>query len=250
MIDRQDINTKAMRLRNQLGVDGLSPVDIPVLAQSIQELTLAYYPLPDEISGACYKGESSSLLIVINSGMSLGRQHFSLAHELYHAFYDMTLPKFVCPSNFESRNENERAADMFASYFLMPDLAVENAIRKFRKNEQKIDMECVIRLEQYFGVSHSSMLIRLKELRFLTESDMVLMQSDVKLTASRIGFDTSLYEPPKESERIKVLGYYIDKAGTLERKGIISNGLYEQLLLDAFREDLVFNQLEEKKEDV
>ena len=250
MIDRQDINTKAMRLRNQLGVDGLSPVDIPALAQSIQELTLAYYPLPDEISGACYKGESPSLLIVINSGMSLGRQHFSLAHELYHAFYDMTLPKFVCPSNFESRNENERAADMFASYFLMPDLAVENAIRKFRKNEQKIDMECVIRLEQYFGVSHSSMLIRLKELRFLTESDMVLMQSDVKLTASRIGFDTSLYEPPKESERIKVLGYYIDKAGTLERKGIISNGLYEQLLLDAFREDLVFNQLEEKREDV
>lgn len=250
MIDRQDINTKAMRLRNQLGVDGLSPVDIPALAQSIQELTLAYYPLPDEISGACYKGESPSLLIVINSGMSLGRQHFSLAHELYHAFYDMTLPKFVCPSNFESRNENERAADMFASYFLMPDLAVENAIRKFRKNEQKIDMECVIRLEQYFGVSHSSMLIRLKELRFLTESDIVLMQSDVKLTASRIGFDTSLYEPPKESERIKVLGYYIDKAGTLERKGIISNGLYEQLLLDAFREDLVFNQLEEKREDV
>ena len=250
MIDRQDINTKAMRLRNQLGVDGLSPVDISALAQSIQELTLAYYPLPDEISGACYKGESPSLLIVINSAMSLGRQHFSLAHELYHAFYDMTLPKFVCPSNFESRNENERAADMFASYFLMPDLAVENAIRKFRKNEQKIDMECVIRLEQYFGVSHSSMLIRLKELRFLTESDMVLMQSDVKLTASRIGFDTSLYEPPKESERIKVLGYYIDKAGTLERKGIISNGLYEQLLLDAFREDLVFNQLEEKREDV
>lgn len=250
MADKQDISTKAMRLRQQLGIDGLSPVDIPVLAQTIQGLTLAYYPLPDEISGACYKGESSSMLILINSGMSLGRQHFSLAHELYHAFYDRTLPKFVCPSNFGSRDENERTADMFASFFLMPDLAVENAITKFSKPEQKIEMECVIRLEQYFGVSHSSMLIRLKELQFLTESDVAAMQSGVKLTAARIGFDTSLYEPSHESEKIKVLGYYIDKARTLAEKDIISNGLYEELLLDAFREDLVFDQQEEMNENV
>ncbi len=250
MADKQDISTKAMRLRQNLGIDGLSPVDIPVLAQTIHGLTLAYYPLPDEISGACYKGENSSMLILINSGMSLGRQHFSLAHELYHAFYDKTLPKFVCPSNFESRDENERTADMFASFFLMPDLAVENAITKFSKPGRIIDMECIIRLEQYFGVSHSSMLIRLKELQFLTESDVAEMQPGVKLTAARIGFDTSLYEPSQESEKIKVLGYYIDKAGTLAEKGIISNGLYEELLLDAFREDLVFEQPEEISENV
>ena len=250
MVDKQDISTKAMRLRQKLGIDGLSPMDIPVLAQTIQGLTLAYYPLPDEISGACYKGDGPSKLILINSGMSLGRQHFSLAHELYHAFYDKTLPKFICPSNFESRNENERRADMFASYFLMPDLAVENAVSKLRKPGQKIDMECVIRLEQYFCVSHSSMLIRLKELHFLTEHQMAEMQSEVKITASRIGFDTSLYEPSKESEKIKVLGYYIEKAVTLVENGIISNGLYEELLLDAFREDLVFEQSEETDEDV
>lgn len=250
MVDKQEISTKALKLRYELGIDGMSPIDVSTLAHSIQELTLAYYPLPDEISGACYKGESGSMLILINSSMSLGRQHFSLAHELYHAFYDRGLPKFICPSNFKSRDENERKADMFASYFLMPDLAVENAVSKFCKSGNKIDMECVIRLEQYFGASHSSMLIRLKDLHFLTEDQATEMQSNVKITAARIGFDTSLYEPSKESERIKVLGYYIDKAGMLAENGIISNGLYEELLLAAFREDLVFEQSEEMFEDV
>lgn len=107
-------------------------------------------------------------------------------------------------------------------------------------------MECVIRLEQYFGVSHSSMLIRLRELHFLTESQIAEMQSDVKITVARIGFDTSLYELSKGNERIKILGYYIDKARLLAENGTISQGLYEELLLDAFREDLVFGQSEEQ----
>ena len=245
MIDKQNISTKALRLRQMLGVDGMSPVDISVLAQSIENLTLAYYPLPEEVSGACYKGNSISMLILVNSNMSLGRQHFSLAHELYHGFFDKNLPKFICPSNFESKSEDERKADLFASFFLMPDLAVENALLKFRTG-RKIDMECVIRLEQYFGVSHSSMLIRLRELHFLTESQIAEMQSDVKITAARIGFDTSLYELSKGNERIKILGYSIDKARLLAENGTISQGLYEELLLDAFREDLVFGQSEEQ----
>ncbi len=227
----------------------MSPVDISALARSIKKLTLVFYPLAEEISGACYKGESSSMLIMINSDMSLGRQHFSLVHELYHAFCDRTLPKFICPSNFGSKSENERKADMFASYFLMPDLAVENALSKFR-NGKKIDMECVIRLEQYFGVNHLSMLIRLKEMRYLTESQIAGMQSDVKMTAARLGFDQSLYEPSKEAEKVKVLGYYIEKACSLAENGIISNGLYEELLLDAFREDLVYEQPQEQGIDV
>ena len=36
----------------------------------------------------------------------------------------------------------------------------------------------------------------------------------------------------------------------LAENGIISNGLYEELLLAAFREDLVFEQSEEMFEDV
>lgn len=245
MIDKQKISTEALKLRQKLGVDGMSPVDISTLALSMQGLTLAFYPLPEEISGACYKGESSSILILINSNMSLGRQNFSLAHELYHAYFDKTLPKFICPSDFIELSENERKANMFASFFLMPDLAIDNALSKF-KTGSKIDIECVIRLEQYFGVSHSSMLIRLKELHFLTDTQIYNMQSDVKMTAAKIGFDVSLYEPTKEPRKTKILGYYIEKAKALVESGVISNGLYEELLLDAFRDDLVFGQTEEQ----
>lgn len=241
MIDRQKISAQAIKLRYELGVDALSPVDISVLVQTMSNMTLVYYPLPEELSGACYKGNGISSLILINSNMSLGRQHFSLAHELYHAFFDKTMPKFICPSNFESRSEDERKADIFACQFLMPELAVEKALSK-SAHGREIDMEDVIRLEQYFGVSHASMVIRLKELHFLTESQASQMQSNVKTAAARMGFDTSLYGPSREHERKKVLGHYIDKARKLLDDGTISNGLYEELLLDAGRDDLVFEQ--------
>lgn len=239
MIDKYDIYQKAMRLRKNFGLDADSPVDIFTLAKSIENLTLVLYPLGENISGACYKDGNTSLLIVINSQLSLGRQHFSLAHEMYHAYFDAVQNQTVCPLNFNSRSENERKADIFASFFLMPDTAIETAIEKIIKNKT-ITKECVIRLEQYFNVSHMAMLIRLKEKGLITEEELSDFQTEVKKTANRIGVDTSLYEPSPEKDRVRTFGYYIAKAGELLEEGVISNGKYEELLLDAFREDMVF----------
>ena len=43
MIDRYEINTQALKLRQHLGVDGMSPVDISALARSIKKLTLVFW---------------------------------------------------------------------------------------------------------------------------------------------------------------------------------------------------------------
>ena len=83
MIDRMDLSNKASTIRKRLGEDESSPVDIFSLVQTIENLTLVFYPLGSNISGACFRNRLSSL-IVVNSDMSLGRQRFSLAHELYH----------------------------------------------------------------------------------------------------------------------------------------------------------------------
>ena len=87
MIDKMDLSNKALNLRKKLGIDSESPIDIFKLVQKIENLTLVFYELGKNISGVCYKGTNSSL-ITINSEMSLGRQRFSLAHELYHLYYD------------------------------------------------------------------------------------------------------------------------------------------------------------------
>ena len=43
MLDKLDLNTKAQELREQLGEDANSPVDIFSLASQIEGLTLVFY---------------------------------------------------------------------------------------------------------------------------------------------------------------------------------------------------------------
>lgn len=99
-----------------MGADGEAPIDIFKLVQKIENLTLVFYGLGKNISGVCYKGTQSSL-IVINSDMSLGRQRFSLAHELYHLYYDEVKKSSVSFILIGEGDETERKADQFASYF-------------------------------------------------------------------------------------------------------------------------------------
>ena len=86
-MDKLDLSTKAQELREQLGEDANSPVDIFSLANQINGLTLVFHPLGENISGMCVR-DNEIKLIAINSTMSYGRQRFSLAHELYHLYFD------------------------------------------------------------------------------------------------------------------------------------------------------------------
>lgn len=95
MIDKMELSIKASQIRKKLGEDESSSIDIFALSQTIDSLTLMFYPLGKNISGACFKNSNSSI-IAINSDMSLGRQRFSLAHELYHLFFvKISYPQYV-----------------------------------------------------------------------------------------------------------------------------------------------------------
>ena len=72
-MDKLDLNTKAQELRERMGEDVNSPVDIFSLANQIDKLTIVYYPLGENISGMCVANEKVKL-IAVNSTMSYGRQ--------------------------------------------------------------------------------------------------------------------------------------------------------------------------------
>lgn len=240
MIDKMDLSNKASSIRRLLGEDELSPIDIFSIAQSIRTLTLVFYPLGKNISGACFKNELSSI-IAINSDMSIGRQRYSLAHELYHFYFDQNDSTTVCSSKIGGESENEKKADQFASYFLIPSAALYGAIQKYKKGtDTQLSISEIIRLEQYFGVSHQAMLFRLQEEGEISSTHASSMQTGIISLATRLGFDTSLYKPSPEDKKMRVLGHYIYQAENLLNKSIISNGKYEELLLDAFRDDIVF----------
>ncbi len=239
-MDKMDLRTRAERIRRKFGEDLSSPIDIFSLVKGIDRLTLVFYPLGQNISGACIK-RPTSMVIALNSVMTLGRQRFTLAHELYHLFFDDDMETTICPTKIDSGDKIEREADRFASYLLIPPVALDEQLQSSDSNsDQKLCIDEVVRLEQYFGVSRKAMLFRLQEEHFITKDEALGMESNVIMSASRRGYDTSLYRPLPDDQLRKTLGYYITKAEQLYAEEKISTGKYEEFLLDAFRDDIVY----------
>ncbi len=246
-MNRQELRDKAEVLRKKLDLDNYSPIETFKLVQVIDNLSLVFYPLGKNISGACFKGKKSNL-IALNSEMSVGRQNFSFAHELYHLYYGDNNKSTVSPVNIASNNLEENNAEVFASYFLIPQISLRENVNKIHIDNKttKISISDVIKLEQYFGVSHKAMLYRLKGENYIDENELKEMKEIiVSKEAKKLGYDTALYFS-NEERKTTVLGHYISLANKLLDKDKISQNKYDELLLDALRTDLVYG-IDEKQ---
>lgn len=238
MLDKLDLNTKAQELREQLGEDANSPVDIFSLASQIEGLTLVFYPMGSNISGMCVR-DKEIRLIAINSTMSYGRQRFSLAHELYHLYFDDASGFNVCSVKLDPKSENERRADQFASYFLAPYKSLRSAIKRIA-GTASLSMENIIFLEQYYGMSHLAMFWRLVSEGFLSSDQQERCNHGVISAARTLGYDDKLYRPTPAAFQRKTYGHYLRQVEELRRRDLVSSGKIDELLLDAFREDIAF----------
>lgn len=119
-IDKMALLLKSQELRQHFGEDINSPTDIFALVTTIEKLTLVRYPMSDNLSGMCIKADGSRV-IAINSKMSLGRQRFSLAHELYHLYYDENMTAMPSVSQIPaSRKRSTRQTAAGSSPALPP----------------------------------------------------------------------------------------------------------------------------------
>lgn len=242
MIDKLKIYHQAVSIRKKLGESDTSPIDAFNIVQNIPHFSLILYPMGNNISGMCVK-IGKDTVIAINSSMSIGRQNFSIAHELYHYYFDDSQKTIICKKDIGKGNEIERCADQFAAFFLMP---LEEEILNERANN--ITFEKVIQLEQLYKVSHQAMLHRLLDEKLITTELMEQYRNNVMRTAANLGFDTSLYKPSRSEKERKTYGYYIKQTQALLDKELISDGKFEQLLLEAFRHDLVFGDDTDEEE--
>lgn len=190
-------------------------IDIFDLVKSIDKLTVIFYPMKN-ISGACYKGRKSNIFLV-NSNMSVEKQRFSIACELYYLYYDKS------NINIFNLSKIEKKAYKFASNFLIPKLDLDKHIEKIKK----LTVEDIINLKQTFKVSYEVMLDRLFDEKYIDNNDFKYMKNFKE-------YDTFL------DNKIKVFGHYIKTANKILNKNYISQGKYEELLLDAFRSDIVY----------
>lgn len=240
MPEKHEILIQAMQFRKSVGEDESSPMDIFRIALKVDDLTIVHYPLGENISGICIKSPKSNV-IAINSKNTLGRQNFTLAHELYHLYFDETNTSIctITPST-----PLERAADQFASYLLLPPAAIKQEYDNYVRKHGKFTVDGVIYLEQLYGVSRQAMLICLQDIKVLSSADADKMKSGVIAKASALGYDIALYRPLPDEKQYMTHGAYIKNVNTLLEKEKISDGKYEELLMNAFRSDLVYGDEE------
>ena len=235
----------ARKIRGEMGL-GDGPIDV---FKIFREKNISYTkkPLKSSISGMFLR-KGNIGFVLINSSKTKGHQNFTAAHELYHILFEEGQTGSVCVAGtFEQKSQSEKKADYFAANFLVPSETLElELFKRIGQYNKKLDFPDLLYLEALFGVSHSVMLIRLQQIGALNEDDILRLKKGIINEAVKYGYDISLYLPTKEDITISD---YVEKARILLEEGIISEGKYEELLIEAGFEDVLLGEEVQEYED-
>ena len=219
---------QAYRFREQNGISSSDAINLHSLLIKL-DVNVLYSPLSEKFSGMAIITGDGSKFMMINSNCSIGRQNFTLAHELYHLFVQTGFKYYACNAGaFNRRDIEEFNADNFASNLLMPEYGILVLIPDLEITQKNITLSTIVKLEQYFGVSRKAMLLRLKDLNLLSAKLFdEYSQLGVKISALQLGYDLALYSGGNENV---VIGDYGKKARQLFENEIISESHYLNLL--------------------
>jgi len=214
----------AQDLRQKIGLSLSEPISVKSVLRKMDILTM-YRPLSEFSYGISAKSESGRMFMLINSNSTRGRQHFTVAHELYHLYYDEAPVPHMCS---QSSSKAERNANLFAQAFLMPRIGLLQMISREEYERRTVELSTVLRMEQLFQVSRMTLLVRLKDIDLIdAERFDELKEIPVKVSAKQFGYDMSLYESGNEG---LLIGDFGEKARKLFVEHKISEGHYIELL--------------------
>ncbi|TGL18566.1 ImmA/IrrE family metallo-endopeptidase [Leptospira bourretii] len=115
------------------------------------------------LEGLYIQKENQSVFI-LSSLRPIGRINFNCVHELGHFYYGhgTSVDSFFSEGKTEKRDEKELQADLFASFMLMPDLAVKDYLNKARITlpEQLTPLNAY-KMATYFRVGFTTLLSHL-----------------------------------------------------------------------------------------
>ncbi len=224
MLSKENAEYLSRKFREDNHLGSTEAIELKSLLLKNDILTV-FRPMSDNAYGLSVKS-GENRFILINSNNPIGRQHFTIAHELYHLYYDPNPEPHLCANSREKDSEKE--ADMFAAALLMPQDGLTNMLSLNRGKVKTVTMAQILKLEQYYRVSHNAMVVRLKKLKYISEEEFRLQTSLAIATKARqYGYDTSLYEKGNEG---LVIGSYGEMARRLYDAERISESHYEELL--------------------
>jgi Zn-dependent peptidase ImmA (M78 family) len=222
----REIEAVALKARKEIGLSlGLNET---LLRKNLEDkgYFLFYYPFGESgISGALFSSVHARILVV-NSSQSIGRQNFTVAHELGHIYLHNT-ESLVEISGDESSTK-EREADTFASMFLMPVNDVSSMIQT--NGGIEFDAVEVMEISQMFRMSYKATLKRLTEVFGRKAIPLTLWDKKPLQLAEMLNMDKRLYEP--SGEKYWSNTKYVSTAFRALEKGRISFSRFLELMKD------------------
>ena len=123
----------------------LKSLDVKLVVRNFKKIEGLYLPATadDDID-----------IVAINFNRPLYRQRFTAAHEICHCIKDKKNP-IICPITGK-KSAIEKFADNFAAALLMPINELKKQVYKYLNKDGYIDLNNVIYISEYFGVSFES----------------------------------------------------------------------------------------------
>lgn len=158
----------ARQLRRHLNLGG-GPLGDPFRVAD-EHILIWRLPLGEDLDGApsglFYNHPQAGFSIVINSNMTLGRQVFTVAHEIAHAFFH-SRDLDVIVSMPGAERGRERFADAFAGELLVPGDELRRLILEHASWNDLTNPTTVVHLQRHFGVSYATIRVRLLQERLI-----------------------------------------------------------------------------------
>lgn len=231
------LNAEANKVRRMLGYDNRQPIAVTNALLNCPEYTLIRMVFTADISGMSIL-EADSKIIAVNTAMSLGRQRFSAAHELYHIEVERICTGTICTSGYDDKkSESEMEADRFASYFLMPYDGLEWYIGQ--QHVKRWNEEQVFLLSQYYRMSFMAVIVRLYQEKRISQNEYEMLKCiDVQSALKTISVaEPELYQPSEGLRQYMVDGQYIQLMELLKETEALSESRYGQFAREAFMDN-------------
>jgi Zn-dependent peptidase ImmA (M78 family) len=213
-----EMQRKAFSFREQYGLTQEAPLQFESLLRKLEVMSV-YRPLSSDFSGMAQKQEEQRFMLV-NSNQTLGRQNFTICHELFHLFIQENFRAMVCKAGYYPKdNETELKADLFAAALLIPEIGVRQFIPSHEFGKDLISINTLLAIEHYYRCSRSALLRVLKKLGYIGSQKYEEFCQDVKWKAWQHGYSGELYEKNQVSF---VIGEYANLAKRLFDASVIS----------------------------
>lgn len=228
---KRDIEEKAVAFRENNGYGVMEPIILSSLLLK-QNIITVFKPLPGDFAGMAIKAADDSLFIMINQDHTIGRQNFTIGHELYHLCVQEKFASSYCNAGlFDSQSDTEeRKADFFAACLLLPRSGIHHFIpasEAMKKNN--LSIETIFKIQQYYGLSINAVIYRLIELEYVDKSYFDLLSTGKMSMAKKLGYDTVLFKPGNFN---KIIGDYGTIVNNLYKSHKISESVYMEFMND------------------